>query len=92
MHMGRRALEKWKEWELDEYSFFEKIIHFCWSNRLQTLHDHSSGVNFLPESFIFAKFFSASNIFVKLLFIWAGLVVFPFNMMKKRSLPSCSAC
>ena len=38
-------------------TLFEKIIYFCWSNRLQTLHDHSSGVTFLPEWFIFANFF-----------------------------------
>ena len=29
--------------------------------------------------------FSASKIFVKLLFIWAGLDVFPFKMMKKEA-------
>ena len=39
-------------------TLFEKIIHLCWSNRLQTLYDHSSGVTFLPEWFIFANFFS----------------------------------
>ena len=38
-------------------TLFEKIIDFCLSNRLQTSHDHSSGVNLLPEWFIFAKFF-----------------------------------
>ena len=33
----------------------------------------------------FCQFFSASKIFVKLLFIWAGLDVFPFKMMKKEA-------
>ena len=33
----------------------------------------------------FCQFFSASKIFVKLLFIWAGSDVFPFKMMKKEA-------
>ena len=33
----------------------------------------------------FCQFFSSSKIFVKLLFIWAGLDVFPFKMMKKEA-------
>ena len=32
----------------------------------------------------FCQIFSASKIFVKLLFIWAGLDAFPFKMMKKN--------
>ena len=41
--------------------------------------------NFTSRVIYFCQIFSASKIFVKLLFIWAGLGVFPFKMMKKEA-------
>ena len=40
---------------------------------------------FTSRVMYFCQIFSASKIFVKLLFIWAGLDVFPFKMMKKEA-------
>ena len=67
-------------------TLFEKIIHFCWSNRLQTVHDHSSGVPLLSEWFLFAKinYFRFKD-FRKTAVHLGGLDVFPFKMMKKEA-------
>ena len=88
LRSNRLQLQKTQEIQWNQFflfkSLFEKIIHFCWSNRLQTLHDHSSGVASLPEWF-FLPNFSAWKIYLKLLLIWPGLEVFPFKMMKKEA-------
>ena len=65
-------------------TLFEKIIEFCWSNRLQTLHDHSSRVNLLPEWFIFANFFPLQR-FHKTAVHLGEFRRLSFQMMKKEA-------
>ena len=54
----------------------ESTSNFAWS-----LFWHK----FSSQVICFCQIFSASKIFEKLLFIWAGLDVFPFKMMKKEA-------
>ena len=79
-------------------SFFF-VQNFVWKNYQLLLVESTSNFawslfwrKFTSREIYFCQIFSASKIFVKLLFIWAGLDVFPFKNDEKRSLPSCSAC
>ena len=68
------------------------VQNFVWKNYRLLLVESTSNFawslfwrNFTSRVIYFCQIFSASKIFVKLLFIWAGLDVFPFKMMKKEA-------
>ena len=68
------------------------VQKFVWKNYWLLLIESTSNFawslfwgKFTSRVIYFCQFFSASKIFVKLLFIWAGLDVFPFKMMKKEA-------
>ena len=71
-------------------SFF--VQNFVWKNYRLLLVESTSNFawslfwrTFTSRVIYFCQIFSGSKIFVKLLFIWAGLDVFPFKMMKKEA-------
>ena len=77
-------------WGTVESVFF--VQNFVWKNYLLLLVELTSNFSrslfwrkFTSRVIYFCQIFSASKIFVKLLFIWAGLDVFPFKMMKKEA-------
>ena len=68
------------------------VQNFVWKNYRLLLVESTSNFawalfcrKFISQVIYFCQIFSASKIFVKLLFIWAGLDVFPFKMMKKEA-------
>ena len=68
------------------------VQNFVWKNYRLLLVESTSNFawslfwrKFTSRVIYFCQIFSASKIFVKLLFIWAGLDVFPFKMMKKEA-------
>ena len=68
------------------------VQNFVWKNyRLLVVESTSNFAwslfwrKFTSRVIYFCQIFSASKIFVKLLFIWAGLDVFPFKMMKREA-------
>ena len=72
-------------------SFFFFVQNFVWKNYPLFLVKSTSNFawslfwrKFSSRVIYFCQFFSASKIFVKLLFVWVGLDVFPFKMMKKK--------
>ena len=72
-------------------SFFF-VQNFVWKNYRLLLVESTSNFawslfwrKFTSREIYFCQILSASKIFVKLLFIWAGLDVFPFKMMKKEA-------
>ena len=72
-------------------SFFF-VQNFVWKNYPLLLVESTSNFtwtffwhNFSSRVIYFCHFFFASKIFVKLLFIWTGLDVFPFKLMKKEA-------
>ena len=99
-HMHRKRLHDEKEnhnyytrWQYKLYTvesvFF--VQNFVWKNYQLLLVESTSNFawslfwrKFTSRVIYFCQIFSASKIFVKLLFIGAGLDVFPFKMMKKE--------
>ena len=68
------------------------VQNFVWKNYPLLLVESTSNFtwtfflrNFSSRVIYFCQFFFASKIFVKLLFIWVGLDVFPFKLMKKEA-------
>ena len=68
------------------------VQNFVWKNYRLLLVESTSNFawalfwrKFTFRVIYFCQIFSASKIFVKLLFIWAGLDVFPFKMLKKEA-------
>ena len=63
-------------WKTYPLLLVESTSNFAWSLFWR---------NFSSWVIYFCQIFSASKIFLKLLFIWPGLDVFPFKMMKKEA-------
>ena len=68
------------------------VQNFVWKNYRLLLVESTSNFawslfwrKFTSRVIYFCQIFSASKIFIKLLFIWAGLDVVPFKMMKKEA-------
>ena len=88
---GRIQKKKKKQWPHTVESVFY-VQNFVWKNYPLLLVESTSNFtwtffwrNFSSQVIYFCQFFFASMIFVKLLFISAGLDVFPSNLMKKEA-------
>ena len=75
-----------------QWNQFFFVQNFVWKNYPLLLVESTSNFawllfwrKFSSRVLYFCQILSASKIFVKLLFIWAGLDVFPFKMMKKEA-------
>ena len=90
-NMAAAAETKWR-WDLHTVESVFFVQNFVWKNYPLLLVESTSNFtwtfflrNFSSRVIYFCQFFFASKIFVKLLFIWAGLDVFPFKLMKKEA-------